>query len=126
VRAAAIKLSREHNEPSFGKCLLAILFDLSIRHGPLLTSKQLEHLVPAESDVFANYQNGRPINKYQIAALLKPYCNIQPKIVHPRGGKTGDRGYNTTWPEFKLAFRHYLGKELPAGRSVVRSKKPRK
>jgi hypothetical protein len=109
-----------------GKRLLAILFDLSIKHGPLLTSKQLEQLVPAESDEFANYRNGRPINKYEIAVLLKPYCNIQPKIVHPRGGKTGDRGYNTTWPEFTGAFRHYLGKTLLGGRSVVRNKKRRR
>jgi putative DNA primase/helicase len=126
ARAAAVKLSREHNEPSLGKRLLAIFFDLSIKHGTLLTSKQLEQLVPAESDEFANYQNGRPINKYQIAALLKPYCNIRPKDIHPRGGKTSDRGYNTSWPEFTRAFRHYLGKTLPAGRSVVRNKKRRK
>ena len=117
ARAAAIKLSRERNEPSLGKRLLAILFDLSVKHRTtLFTSKQLEQLVPAESDELANYQNGRPINKYQIAALLRPYCNIRPKDIHPRGGKTSDRGYNTTWPEFTRAFKHYLGKTLPAGR----------
>lgn len=127
ARAAAIKLSRERNEPSLGKRLLAILFDLSVKHRTtLFTSKQLEQLVPAESDELANYQNGRPINKYQIAALLRPYCNIRPKDIHPRGGKTSDRGYNTTWPEFTRAFKHYLGKTLPAGRSVVRNKKRRK
>jgi len=27
-------------------------------------------------------------HKYEIAALLKPYCDIQPKLIHPRGGKT--------------------------------------
>jgi Protein of unknown function (DUF3631) len=125
ARAAAIKLSRTHDKPSLGKRLLAIFFDLSIRHGTRLTSKQLEQLVPAESDEFANY-HGRPINKYEIAALLKPYCDIQPKLIHPRGGKTADRGYDTTWPEFALAFRHYLGKTLPRGRSVVRNKKRHK
>jgi hypothetical protein len=83
-------------------------------------------LVPAESDEFANYKNGHPINKYEIAALLRPYCNIHPKDIHPRGGKTGDRGYNTTWPEFTCAFKHYLQKTLPVGRSVVRNKKRRK
>jgi hypothetical protein len=127
ARAAAIKLSRTHDKPSLGKQLLAILFDLSIRYGTLLPSKQLEQLVPAESDEFANYlARGRPINKYEIAALLKPYCNIQPKLIHPRAGKTADRGYDTAWPEFGVAFKHYLGKTLPRGRSVVRSKKPRK
>jgi len=127
ARAAAIKLSRTHDKPSLGKQLLAALFDLSIRYGTLLPSKQLEQLVPAESDEFANYLGrGRPINKYEIAALLKPYCNIQPKLIHPRAGKTADRGYDTAWPEFGIAFRHYLGKALPRGRSVVRSKKPRK
>jgi Protein of unknown function (DUF3631) len=125
ARAAAVKLSRAHDKPSLGKCLLAVLFDLSIRHGTLLTSEQLERLVPAEDDAFANYR-GRPINKYEIAVLLRPYCDIRPKPIHPRGGKTTDRGYDTTWPEFTLAFKHYLGKALPQGRSVVRAKKPRK
>ena len=123
ARAAAVKLSRMHDRPSLGKRLLAIFFDLFIRHGTLLTSERAEQLVPAEADEFANYQNGRPINKYQIATLLKPYCGIQPKLIHPRGGKTGDRGYDGTWPEFTLAFKHYLGKALPRGRSVVRKKK---
>jgi hypothetical protein len=125
ARAAAIKLSHTHDKPSLGKRLLAIFFDLSIRHGTLLTSQQLEQLVPAESDEFANY-HGRPINKYDIAALLKPYCNIQPKPIHPRGRKTSDRGYDTTWPEFTLAFKHYLGRALPRGRSVVSRQKSRK
>jgi uncharacterized protein DUF3631 len=124
ARTAATRLAHEHNTPSLGKRLLAILFDLTIKHRTtLFTSAQLEQLVPAESDEFANYQNGRPVNKYQIATLLRPYCNIRPKDIHPRGGKTSDRGYNTTWPEFARVFRHYLGKTLPAGRSVVRNKK---
>jgi hypothetical protein len=122
ARTAAVKLSHEHNEPSLGKRLLAIFFDLSIKHGTtLFTSAQLEKLVPAESDEFANYQNGRPINKYQIAALLKPYCNIRPKNIHPRG-RAADRGYDTSWPECEIAFKHYLGKTLPKGRTVVRKR----
>src|SRR5262249_25484102 len=36
AHAAAIKLSRTHGQPSLGKQLLAIFFDLSIRHGTLL------------------------------------------------------------------------------------------
>jgi hypothetical protein len=127
ARVAASRLAYEHNTPSLGKRLLAILFNLTIKHQTtLFTSAQLEQLVPAESDEFANYKNGRPINKYQIAALVSPYCNIRPKDIHPRGGKTSDRGYNTAWPEFTRAFRHYLGKTPPAGRSVVRNKKRRK
>jgi len=87
--------------------------------------------VPAEDDEFANYHSGankqgHPINKYEIAVLLNPYCGIKPKLIHPHGRKDGERGYDTSWPEFTLAFKHYLGKELPAGRSVVRDKKPRK
>jgi Protein of unknown function (DUF3631) len=124
TRAAAVKLSREHNEPSLGKRLLAIFFDLSIKRGKLLTSKQLEQWVPAESDEFANYQNGRPINKYQIRNLLKPY-GVGPQNIHPRG-RAADRGYDTSWPEFTRAFRHWLGKTLPAGRTVVRKRKRRK
>ena len=44
------------------------------------------------------------------------FCDIQPKPIHPRGGKTVDRGYDTAGPEFTLAFKHYLGKTLPRGR----------
>jgi putative DNA primase/helicase len=123
ARAAAIKLVREHSEPSLGKRLLAIFYGLFIRHGRLLTSAQLEQLVPAEDDAFACYGKfGRPINKFEIAALLKPY-GIAPDLIHPRGGKTADRGYDAAW--FTTAFRHYLGKELPEGRSVVRKRRPR-
>ena len=118
ARAAAIKLVREHNEPSLGKRLLAIFYALFISHGRLLTSAQLEQLVPPEDDAFACYGKfGRPINKFEIAALLKPY-GIAPDNIHPRGGKTTDRGYKAEW--FAIAFRHYLGKELLGGRSVAR------
>src|SRR5262249_55347940 len=70
ARVAAIKLSREHNEPSLGKRLLAIFFDLSIQNGTRLPSKQLEQWVPDADDEFANYKS------HQFAAILKPYCNI--------------------------------------------------
>ena len=124
TRAAAVKLSRTHDKPSLGKRLLAIIFDLAIRRGTLLTSKQLEQLVPAEDDEFANYR-GRPINKYEIAVLLRPYCDIQSGVIHPHG-RAADRGYDTTDPKFTLAFKHYLDKALPRGPTVVRNKKPRK
>jgi putative DNA primase/helicase len=123
ARAAAIKLAREHNEPSLGKRLLAIFYGLFINHGRLLTSAQLEQLVPAEDDAFACYGKfGRPINKFEIAALLKPY-GITPGVIHPRG-RAADRGYDADW--FATAFKHYLGKALPRGRTVVRkpTKKP--
>ena len=125
ARAAAVRLSREHNEPSLGKRLLAIFFDLSIRHGTRLRSEELEQLVPAEDDEFANY-HGHSIKKHEIATILKPYCNIRPRLISVRGRKDRDRGYDTTWPEFTLAFKHYLGKALPLGRSAVRHKRPKK
>jgi hypothetical protein len=126
ARAAAIKLSRTHDKPSLGKRLLAIFFDLAVRYGTLMTSVQAEQRVPAEDDEFTNY-HGRPINKYQIAALLKPYVGEKwPGLISVRGGKDRDRGYDMASPEFTTAFKHYLGKALPRGRSVVRSKKPRK
>jgi hypothetical protein len=103
-----------------GKRLLAIFYDLFIRHGRLLTSAQVEQLVPPEDDAFACYGKfGHPINKFEIAALLKPY-GIAPGNIHPRSGKTTDRGYKAEW--FATAFRHYLGKALPEGRSVARKR----
>src|SRR5262249_54736651 len=121
ARAAAVKLSRERDAPSLGKRLLAIFFTLFVRHGPQITSKQAEALVPAEDDEFADYRNsGRPITRFQIAALLKPY-EVYPGLIHPRGGKTADRGYDVAW--FATAVKHYLRKTLLEGRSVVRKKK---
>jgi hypothetical protein len=77
ARDAAVALSRSHDEPSLGKRLLAIFFNLFVAHGPLLTSKQAPELVAAEDDVFANYrQHNRPINQFEIAALLKPYKGL--------------------------------------------------
>jgi len=120
ARAAAVKLSREHNEPSLQRRLLAIFYALSARKGPLLTSKELEKLVPAEDEEFANYK-GHSINRYEIAVLMKKY-GIRPAIIHPRG-KAADRGYDTRRPEFVTAFKHYLGKDPPEGRTVVRQQK---
>jgi putative DNA primase/helicase len=122
ARDAAVKLSRESDQPSPGRRLLAIFHELFGRYGAELTSRQVEVALPVYGDEWANYRNhGRAINKWEIAALLRPF-KIAPRIVHPRGGKTADRGYVVT--DFEIAFRHYLGKAPPEGRSVVR--KPRK
>jgi putative DNA primase/helicase len=123
ARAAAVKLSRERNEPSLGKRLLATFYDLFVKHGTLLTSKQVEQLLTADESDWASYRGRGPINKFEIAQLLRPY-GIGPKIIHPRG-RAADRGYDATWPEFEIAFKHYLGKTLAKGRTVVR-KRPRK
>src|SRR5262249_12740637 len=86
ARAAAVKLSHEHNEPSFGKCLLAKFYEFFIVHGLLLTSKQVETLLAGEGeDEWSNYRDrGRPINRYEIAQLLRPF-GIRPSTIHPRG-----------------------------------------
>jgi hypothetical protein len=125
ARAAAIKLSKQHDTRSEGKRLLSDVFDLFVKHGTLQRSEWVETLLTADDGgEWANYNKGHPISKWQIAALLRPYCDIQPKNISIKG-KT-HRGYDGTWPEFTTAFKHYLGKELPATRSVVREKKPRK
>ena len=62
------------------------------KHGALLTSRQVEQLLTADDDSeWANYK-GHPINKWEIASLLKPY-GIAPAVIHPRG-RAADRGYN--------------------------------
>jgi putative DNA primase/helicase len=120
ARAAAIKLSREYNAPSMGRRLLAIFYALFSRYGPLLTSEQVERALPSYGDEWANYRNqGRPISKWQIAELLRPF-KIAPGVIHPRGHRA-DRGYDVAW--FEVAFRHYLGKGLPVGRTVVRRRR---
>ena len=122
VRTAAVKLSREFNMPSMGRRLLAIFHDLASRHGPLLTSSGIEQVLPAYGNEWANYKgSGRPITKWQVAELLAPF-KIYPDVIHPRG-RSADRGYDTRWPKFEIAFRHYLGKETPAGCTLVRKEK---
>jgi hypothetical protein len=121
ARTAAIKLTREHDAPSPGRQLLTVFFDLFSRYGELLTSKQVEQaLADSDDDVWANYRNlGRPINKWEIAQLLRPY-RIRPSVIHPRGGKHAPAGRGYKAGQFTIAFRHYLGKGLPGGRTTVR------
>jgi hypothetical protein len=122
ARAAATKLTRKRGEPSQGKRLLAAMRDLFAKHGPLLTSKQVQQLLTADDErEWANYSHG-PITKWQIAQLLKQY-DIAPDVIHPRG-RPADRGYGQA--SFETAFKHYLDlAEAPArGRTVVR--KPRR
>jgi hypothetical protein len=129
ARAAAVRLARSRDLPSLGKRLLAIFYDLFVRHGSVLTSKRAEALVPAEDDEFADYKgSGRPITRFQIAALLRVYPSspdpiepLAPGLVHPRGGHTADRGWHED--RFAIAFKHFLGKTLPTGRSVVRTRR---
>jgi hypothetical protein len=126
ARAAAVKLAHEYDVPSMGRRLLAICYDLFSRRGPLLTSKQVEAALPSYGDEWENFKGrGRAINKWEVAALLKPF-KVYPGVIYPRGGHLTDRGYNVAW--FETAFRHFLGKELPGGRTVVRKRrgKPRK
>jgi putative DNA primase/helicase len=122
VRAAAVKLTRERDEPSQGKRLLRAFQVLSAQHGPLLTSKQVERSLPAIDEEWGDYKGrGRAINHWELAVLLRPY-GIRPKVIHPRG-RPGDRGYNTSWPEFATAFKHYLPETLARGRTVVRPRR---
>jgi uncharacterized protein DUF3631 len=121
VRAAAVKLSREFNMPSMGRRLLAIFHDLFSRCGKMLTSEQVEQALPGYGGEWANYRGrGRPINKWEVTVLLRPF-KVYPGNIHPRGGKTTDRGYDVAW--FEIAFRHYLGKDLLRGRSVARKRR---
>jgi hypothetical protein len=115
IRTAAVKLSREHNEPPPGVCLLAKFFEFFIAYGLLLTSQQVEELLAAtEDETWCNYKDkGRPINRWEVAALLKPF-GVRPDVIHPRGGKMTDRGYDAAW--FATPFKHYLGKSLPEGK----------
>jgi putative DNA primase/helicase len=125
ARGAATKLARERDEPSQGKRLLAAFRSLFREHGVLLTSRQVEQLLTADGDSeWANYK-GHPINKWEIASLLKPY-GIAPVVIHPRG-RAADRGYDMR--QFETVFRHYLPPESPScDRTVVREprEKPRK
>ena len=117
ARAAAIKLS-PREESSQSKRLLAAFRDLFRQHGPLLTSQQIERLLATYGDgEWASYKNGRPINKWEVAILLKPY-DIAPGTIHPRG-RPADRGYDER--QFETAFRHFLPPENPPrDRTVVR------
>jgi putative DNA primase/helicase len=125
ARAAAAKLSHRHAAPSQSRQLLAAFHDLFSRYGSELTNTFMEKALPGYGDVWANYvDRGRPINKWQIAQLLRPH-KIFTSFLHPRG-RPADRGYRVE--HFATAFRHFLGKPLPGGRALVRKqeKKSRK
>jgi putative DNA primase/helicase len=125
ARAAAVKLSRQHAAPSLGRQLLAVFYDLFSRYGSLLINTQMEKALPVYGDEWANYKNrGKPANKWDVAQLLRPY-GIGSNVIHPRG-RVADRGYRDT--QFEVVFRHYLGKSLPGGRTLVRKRRktPRK
>src|SRR5262249_43755454 len=73
ARAAALKLSQQHDARSVGKRLLSDVFDLFVKHGTLLRSERLQELLTADDgSEWANYAKGHPISKWQIALLLKP------------------------------------------------------
>jgi Protein of unknown function (DUF3631) len=115
ARKAALKLSPMEG-PSPGRRLLADLRALFAEFGKALTSEETAALLSArEESEWANYcGRGRPINKFEIAQLLKPY-GIKPDNAVYRGGKQ-HRGYKAAW--FERVWRHYLP---PEGRKVVRS-----
>jgi putative DNA primase/helicase len=121
ARAAAVKLDRQHTAPSLGRQLLAVFYDLFNQCGDEVTSRQVERAALVYSDEFANYKNrGRGINKWEVSHLLRPY-NIAPGFVHPRGRALSDRGYHAE--QFRIVFKHYLGKPLLGGRALVRKDK---
>jgi hypothetical protein len=123
ARAAAIKLSRERDEPSQGKRLLRAFQIMFAQHGPLLTSKQVEESLPLIDEEWGNYKDrGRAINRWEIAVLLRPY-GIRPGVIHPRG-RPADRGYDESW--FTTAFRHFLPETPARGRTVVRKPRSRR
>jgi putative DNA primase/helicase len=120
ARAAAIKLARQYDVVSLGRQLLAVFYDLFSRYEGELTSKQVEAALPAYGDQWANYKNrGKPANKWDIAALLRPF-GIAPTVIHPRG-RAADRGYRDA--QFEVAFRHYLRKRLPDRTPVRKQRK---
>ena len=77
---------------------------------------QASYLLPV--GISAQPFAGRPINKYEVAQLFRPY-QVYPGHIHPRGGHHSDRGWRKE--AFATAFKHYLGKTLPRGRAVVRT-----
>jgi putative DNA primase/helicase len=106
ARAAALRLTRDHNEPSYGKLLLAALRKLVKQHGQILASEQIPNLLVADDEeVWGNYR-GHPINKFEVAALLKPF-GIRPSLIWR--GKKPIRGYKAEW--FATAWKHFLPPE---------------
>jgi putative DNA primase/helicase len=103
ARAAALKLTPEQR-PSPGGRLLADMRDLFAKHGKMLASTQVVALLVSNDEgEWANYRGRGPINKYEVAQLLKPY-GIKPDLIYLRGQHV--RGYKAEW--FETAFMHYL------------------
>src|SRR5262249_20828096 len=115
ARAAAVTLMRDFNEPSLGRKLLAALRELFTRKGGRLISDELPALlVVYDESVWGDYcGTGRPVTKWQVAALVRTY-GIKPKHLRQRRtarGRPGElvRGYEVA--QFEPAFRHFLPRQ---------------
>jgi putative DNA primase/helicase len=111
ARTAAIKLTPEER-PSPGSRLLADMRDLFAKHGKMLASTQVVTLLVSNDEgEWANYRGRGPINKYEVAQLLRPY-GVKPDVFSLRGQNV--RGYKAEW--FETAFTHYLPPRRSLGR----------
>jgi putative DNA primase/helicase len=116
ARAAAVKLSRQRRELSEGIRLLTAFEMLFAKHGPILTSDEVQkHLTADEDSEWAEFRGRSAITKRQIALLLDPY-DLHPAVVFHRG--RNERGYKLDW--FQDAFARYLKSPTASNRSTVR------
>jgi hypothetical protein len=120
ARKAAVKLTKERDNPSEGKRLLAAFRNLFSKQS-MLTSADVQKALAADpNSEWADFRGHGPISQRQIAVLLDPF-DIHPDVIHPQGRKA-ERGYKAEW--FEKAFTHFLADK----RTTVREPrgKPRK
>ena len=114
ARYAAELLDEPDDDDTLGLALLADIRELFEQRGePHLSSAEIvDHLASLESRKWAELNNGKPLSKNRLAALLKQF------EVNPRGVRVGDRtpkGYHLA--DFTDAFSRYL----PAGKPQQRN-----
>jgi len=118
ARAAAVALTKQYYEPSVGRQCLRMFVDLFLtsEYEGMVTSAWAQKQFTADpTSVWVNYKGKGPITQWGIKDIVGKYQKtsgglISPDVIHPRGGKSGDRGYKIEW--FEVAFRHYLGVEV--------------
>jgi putative DNA primase/helicase len=117
ARAAAVKLSRQRQDPSEGKRLLAAFQAIFATRHEITSDEVMKRVNADPTGEWSEFRNGGPITQRQIAALLSHY-EIFPVVLHPtKRSDVSRRGYR------REQFTEVLARYLPSNDPNIRTPK---